>query len=107
MIRTAAAIVLSLLAVYGVVKAVPILAGPSIQVEAPADFSTSPEGFTTLSGRAVHTQTLTLNGAPFLIDETGRFEGTLLLPKGGAILSLVATDRFGRTTSVTRTVFIP
>lgn len=107
MIRTTAAIVLSLLVVYGVIKAVPILMGPSIRIDAPVDFSTSPDGFTTLSGRAVHTQTLTLNGAPFLIDEKGRFEGTLLLPKGGAILSLVATDRFGRTTSETRTVYIP
>lgn len=107
MVRTAAAIVLTILLGYGVIKAVPLLLGPQIKIETPSESASVPDGFMTLSGRAIHTQSLTLNGAPFLIDETGRFEETLLLPKGGAILSLVATDRFGRTTSVTRTVYIP
>lgn len=107
MFKILAAITLVLLAGYGVIKAIPLIAGPQIEVTSPVDYQTVPDGFVTISGRAVHTSTLTLNGAPFLIDEKGYFETTLLLPSGGAILSLTATDRFGRQTSVERNVFIP
>lgn len=107
MFKTLAAVTLVLLTVYGVIKAVPLLVGPQIKIEAPLEGASVADGFMTISGRAVHTSTLTLNGAPFLIDEKGRFSTTLLLPKGGAILSLTATDRFGRQTSVERTVYIP
>jgi hypothetical protein len=107
MIRTLAAITLTLLAGYGVVKAAPLLLGPSIKIDSPAMHASVSDGFMTISGRAVHTQELTLNGAPFLIDESGRFETTLLLPKGGAILTLSATDRFGRHVSAERSVFVP
>ena len=107
MFRTLAAITLSLLVGYGVIKAVPLLLGPDIRIDAPLDGTTIEDGFMTISGTAVHTRSLTLNGAPFLIDENGRFETTLLLPKGGDILSLTATDRFGRQTNVERTVYIP
>ncbi|HWH07192.1 MAG TPA: hypothetical protein VNU47_01550 [Candidatus Paceibacterota bacterium] len=107
MFRTLAAITLTLLVGYGLIKATPLFLGPDIQIDAPLDGAAIEDGFMTISGTATHTRTLTLNGAPFLIDENGRFETTLLLPKGGAILSLTATDRFGRQTSVERTVFIP
>jgi len=107
MFRTLAAITLVLLAGYGVVKAVPLLVGPEIKIDTPVAYQTLPDGFMTISGTAIHTQDLTLNGAPFLIDEKGRFEATLLLPQGGAILTLSATDRFGRHVSVERTVYVP
>lgn len=107
MFKTAAAVTLSLLAVYGVIKAVPILLGPDIKIDSPVEGQATQDGFMTISGTAIHTQELTLNGAPFLIDEKGRFSTTILVPPGGAILTLSATDRFGRKTSVERTVFVP
>lgn len=107
MFKILAAITLVLLAGYGVIKAIPLIVGPQIEVTSPLDYQTVPDGFVTISGRAIHTSSLTLNGTPFLIDEQGHFETTLLLPSGGAILSLTATDRFGRQTSVQRNVFIP
>jgi len=107
MFRTVAAITLALLAGYGVVKAAPLLIGPEIKIDTPLAHQSIPDGFITISGRAIHTQELTLNGAPFLIDEKGRFETTLLLPQGGAILTLTATDRFGRHVSVERGVYVP
>ena len=107
MFRTLAAGTLALLACYGVVKALPLLLGPDIQIDTPVAHESIPGGFITISGRAVHTQDMTLNGAPFLIDEKGRFETTLLLPQGGAILTLTATDRFGRRASAERSVFVP
>lgn len=107
MFRTLAAVTLALLAGYGVIKAVPLLIGPEIKIDSPIAYQTARDGFITISGTAIHTQELTLNGAPFLIDEKGRFETILLLPQGGAILSLTATDRFGRHTSVERNVYVP
>jgi len=107
MVRTLAAITLSLLAVYGVIKAVPILIGPRIVLDSPAPYQSVTDGFMTISGTAIHTQEMTLNGAPFLFDEKGKFATTLVLPKGGAILTLSATDRFGRRVSVERSVFVP
>lgn len=107
MFKAAAGITLALLAGYGVLKAVPILIGPEIKIDSPVAHQSATDGFITISGRAIHTQELTLNGAPFLIDEKGRFETTLLLPSGGAILTLSATDRFGRRISVERSVYVP
>lgn len=107
MFRTTAAIVLSILVVYGFIKALPLILGPDIRIDAPEDQMVATDGFMTISGTATHTKELTLNGAPFLIDENGRFSTTLLLPKGGAILTLSATDRFGRRTSIERSVYVP
>ncbi len=107
MIKTLAGVTLTILVAYGAIKATPILLGPDIKVDMPEEGQTAPEGFAVISGTAVHTQELTLNGAPFLIDEKGHFSTTVLVPPGGAILTLSATDRFGRESSVTRTVFVP
>jgi len=107
MFRTLAAGTLALLVGYGVIKAAPLILGPDIRIDSPAAHQVVEDGFITISGTAVHTQEMTLNGAPFLIDEKGRFETTLLLPRGGAILTLTATDRFGRHVSVERSVYVP
>lgn len=96
--------VLVLLLGYGAVKAFPLLAGPEIRIDT---LTAAEGGFTTLSGRALHTETLTLDGGTLLIDESGHFSKTLTFPRGAAILSLKATDRFGRSTSQTKTVIIP
>lgn len=106
-IRIVIAIVLIVLIGYGLREAYPLIAGPEIQIDSPAEYETVPDGFLTVSGVAERTDTLYLNGGPLLIDEEGRFSTSLVLPKGGAILSLTATDRFGRTRTVSRTIYIP
>ena len=102
--RTTAAIILLLVAGYGVTKAWPLLTGPSVRLDPEVIDET---GTLTLSGRALRTETLLFNGAILLIDEQGHFSRELTLPSGGAILSLTATDRFGRTDHETRTVLVP
>lgn len=106
-IRLVLAIVLAIIIAYGATRALPLLAGPSLQIATPADFTAYPDGSVPVEGHAKYTETLTLNGGPLLIDETGRFSTTLLIPRGGAILTLTATDRFGRTVTERRTVLIP
>lgn len=90
-------LLLALVAAYGAFKAWPLLSGPQIQVSVLSSDPTT--GLTTLSGRALHTETLLLNGGTLLIDESGNFATTLTLPRGTGILTLSATDRFGRSTS--------
>ena len=61
----------------------------------------------TLSGRALHTETLTLDGNTLLIDEQGRFSQMLTLPRGAIVLTLKANDRFGRSTSLSKQIVAP
>lgn len=106
-IRLAIGLVLLLLAAYGAKEAYPLIAGPSIRIDSPIDYATYPDGEVLVSGVASRTETLYLNGGPLLIDQKGNFNTSLTLPQGGAILSLTATDRFGRTRTVRRNVYIP
>ncbi len=106
-IRLAIGLVLLLLVAYGVKEAYPLIAGPSIRIDSPTDYGTYPDGMVLVAGVASRTETLYLNGGPLLIDQKGNFSTSLTLPQGGAILSLTATDRFGRTRTVRRNVYIP
>jgi hypothetical protein len=102
--RVISAVLLLLVISYGLVKAVPLIRGPHIVI---SELSTNEHGLTVLSGTAVHTEKLSLDGGTLLIDGDGRFSTTLMLPRGGAILKLTATDRFGRSTSLERDVVTP
>ena len=103
--RTTAGVLLLLVVVYGLFKAYPLLSGPEIRLD--PEPAAAQDGTVTVSGRALHTETLTLDGGILLIDNKGAFSKTLTLPSGGAILSLTATDRFGRSRSIERSVYVP
>jgi uncharacterized protein YfaP (DUF2135 family) len=105
--KGAIAVVLLLLVGYGLLEARHLLSGPSLSIDIPSNYTTFPDGFVTLSGTTNNTQTLIVNGGLLPIDEEGRFEKTLVLAQGGSILSLTATDRFGRSVTERRTIFIP
>ena len=103
-LSTGIGILLALVAVYGVFKAVPLLSGPQIHI---SKLGTDENGLTVLSGTASHTQTLALDGGTLLIDSQGAFSESLTLPRGSAILTLTATDRFGRSRTTRRAVVTP
>lgn len=98
---------LSLLILYGLIEALPLLRGPRLSVSSPADHATSTDGAIHIAGSVKHVSVLTLNGAPLLYDQTGDFSSTLVFPRGGSILTFMAADRFGRTRTETRTIFVP
>lgn len=101
-------VALGLLSSYGIIEAWPLIIGPSLSIAFPAaDNTTLPNGIVTVSGKVAHTALLTLNGSPLLRKEDGNFSSVLALPRGGSILTLVATDRFGRRVTATRSVFVP
>ena len=102
--RLISVVLLTLVLGYGLIKAIPLIRGPYIDI---SRLSTAPDGLTTLTGTAVHTETLTMDGGTLLIDGEGRFRTGLMLPRGGAILKLTATDRFGRSRTLERTVVTP
>jgi hypothetical protein len=105
--RILTVIVLLIVAGYGLREALPLIMGPSLSITEPKNSEIFYNSFINISGTAVHTQSVSLNGGPLLIDQNGHFQTTLTLPHGGAILTLTATDRFGRSTTERRTVFVP
>jgi hypothetical protein len=107
MLRTGAALVLILLILYGGWKAWPLIRGPRIVIDSPIDYTSYPNGLITVSGVAHNTEALFLDGGPLPIDPEGHFTKQIYFPSGGSILTFTARDRFGRTETETRTVYIP
>ena len=107
MIKYVTVAVLFTLASYGLKEAWPLIAGPTLSIDSPANNETLANGIVTIRGTAERAATLTLNGAPVLREENGRFSTILTFPHGGSILTFVATDRFGRMLTSTRTIFVP
>lgn len=99
--------ILFLLISYGAVEAWPLVQGPVLTIASPADNASFPGGIVAVEGRAARSAQLTLNGAPLVHDQEGDFSSTLTFPRGGSILTFVATDRFGRTVATTRNIFVP
>lgn len=107
MVRSLIAVVLVALVGYGLVEAWPLIEGPGLSVESPADHESFPGGIVTVTGKASRISMLTLDGATVLHDLDGDFSSTLTFPRGASILTFVATDRFGRSTKITRSLFVP
>ena len=100
------AFILVIVFLYGAHEAIPLLTGPQLTISTPKNSESFYNGLITISGSAVHTKSVSLDGGPLLTDQYGHFETTLTLPRGGAILTLTATDRFGRTVTEQRSVFV-
>ncbi|MCX6786822.1 MAG: hypothetical protein NTU85_03375 [Candidatus Kaiserbacteria bacterium] len=100
-------VILLVLVGYGFIKAWPLIQGPSLSIASPADHTAFPGGIVIISGKAERAAQLTLDGAPTLHEENGSFSSVLSFPRGGSILTFVATDRFGRTVTATRNIFVP
>lgn len=107
MIKYLIGAVLVALAAYGSVEAWPLVAGPSIVIDSPTDNAPFPSGVVAVRGAAARAARLSLNGAALLRDRQGNFSTALAFPKGVSVLTFAATDRFGRTVTATRSVFVP
>ena len=92
---------------YGLIEAWPLIEGPSLTIESPRNHAPFPSGVVSVRGKAARAAALTLDGAGLLHEADGSFSTTLSLPRGGSILTFVATDRFGRTVTATRNIFVP
>lgn len=92
---------------YGFIKAWPLITGPSLSIISPVENYESESGIINVQGVVKRAAFIRLNGAPILHDQNGVFSSTLTFPQGGSILTFTVTDRFGRTVSETRTIFVP
>lgn len=99
--------VLLILVAYGLIEAWPLLNGPVLYINSPTNNAPFPSGIVNVIGRAERASAIVLNGAPLLHDQNGGFSSTLTFPRGGSILTFTATDRFGRTVTETRSIFVP
>ena len=104
--RILTVLVLLIVLGYGIREAIPLFRGPVLSINTIENSGNSDDGFITISGSAIHTQAVVLDGNPVVTDQDGRFMTTLTLPRGGAILTVTATDRFRRTVTERRTVFV-
>ncbi len=107
MIRSLIALVLLIIVGYGLIEAWPLVAGPSLAIVSPLQDAPYPNGIVSIQGEAARAAALTVNGAPVLHDQNGGFSSMLTFPRGGSILTFVATDRFGRTITETRNIYVP
>lgn len=78
-----------------------LLEGPRITVEELPTVHT--ERLVTLHGKARNIVHITLNGRQIYTDKDGNFKEALVLENGYTVTTLVAQDRYGRTTRHTET----
>ncbi|OGG67840.1 hypothetical protein A3E65_02965 [Candidatus Kaiserbacteria bacterium RIFCSPHIGHO2_12_FULL_56_13] len=104
--RIITVVVFVALVVYGLIEAFPLILGPSLTIDSPKSGETISGGVVTMSGHVTRTTALTLNGDPLLPDDEGSFSEVLAYAPGTSILTFMASDRFGRTITMTRTIYL-
>lgn len=75
--------------------------GPRIDLTGPENGISTTTARITIVGRAIHVNTLTINGATTSPDLAGNFSESLLLAPGYNIMRVDAKDRYGRTVEKT------
>ncbi|MES2203199.1 MAG: hypothetical protein V4474_02700 [Patescibacteria group bacterium] len=89
---------------YGLFEARKLLQGPEITIDYPADGSATSSASVVIAGIAQNISFLTINDSPAYADESGNFSETLTPPPGYTVLTVAATDRFGRRISRSVTI---
>ena len=101
--RPLSVLLFSLLAIvilgYGAFEARRIIEGPTITIYMPKSGSATSSMGVVIAGNAQNISFLTINDKPGFTDQQGNFSETLSIPPGFAVLTVAATDRFGRRTS--------
>lgn len=80
---------------YGYFQARFLIEGPQITLESPTTITQNTQ-MIQVRGTAKNITTLTLNGKTIHTDEEHVFEEILVLPESYTIMTLRATDRYGR-----------
>ena len=88
-----------IIAGYGLFEARRIIEGPQVTIYMPKSGSATSTSAVIITGNAQNISFLTINDLPSFTDQKGNFTETLSIPPGPAVLTVAATDRFGRRTS--------
>lgn len=84
---------------YGAFESRRLIQGPTITITSPLDGSATSSTAVTISGVAENISFLTINDQPAYTDQEGHFSLVLSPPRGYAIFTVAAKDRFGRKAS--------
>lgn len=84
---------------YGLFEARKLIEGPEITIDFPAPYSATSSSIVTVAGTAQNISFLTINDAPAYTDERGLFVYRFSPPAGYTVVTVAASDRFGRKTS--------
>lgn len=96
LIRWTLVVIALLFTTYGVTKALPYLLGPSLVVLNPHEGDRVASTTFTVSGRALRSNEITLQGKPITIDTNGYFNEVLVSYAPYTILTVEATDKYGK-----------
>jgi hypothetical protein len=103
LVVSAVVMVIVIIAGYSYYASHSIINGPTITLSSPLDsqidFSTTT---VKIEGIALRTQSITLNGRPIVVDESGNFSEIVLLSPGYNVETLIGTDKFGQSTTISR-----
>ncbi|PIQ67162.1 MAG: hypothetical protein CO184_01440 [Candidatus Zambryskibacteria bacterium CG_4_9_14_3_um_filter_40_16] len=91
-------IVLVVILLYGLFQARNLILGPVIVVKTPLNGTTTTEKVLKIEGNARNIAFIRLNGRQIFVDDLGAFREELILSSGYNIITLNATDKFGRST---------
>ena len=87
--------------IYGIFRAYPLIAGPSITIYSPQDGDIVASSTFEISGQVSRANEITLQGRPITIDTEGHFKEVLVAYLPYTILVLHATDKYGATITKT------
>lgn len=91
---------------YSLVALTGFVRGPRITLESPRNGVGATMPLAIVSGRVLHASSLAINGATTPLNLAGDFSKQLLLAEGYNIISVEATDRYGRTTKEERKLIL-
>lgn len=73
-----------------------LIAGPKILLDSPANWATVGDKMLKIVGKTENTTYISINDRAINVDESGRFEESLLLSPGYNIILIEANDKFDR-----------
>ncbi|MDB5239197.1 MAG: hypothetical protein JWO00_532 [Candidatus Parcubacteria bacterium] len=91
---------IAIIAGYASWRSLAYAKGPSIEISTPPSGTVTSSSTIEIAGKALRINSLAINGNPLSVDETGGFKDTLAIFPGVNIVTLSATDQFGRSTEV-------
>ena len=92
------AIIAGLIIAYAIWRSLNYARGPVIEIFQPTNGSSIASSTVVINGRADRVNSLKLNGDTISVDEKGNFSQTLIVFPGLNIITLDASDQFGRST---------
>jgi hypothetical protein len=99
LIKTTSVVLLGLIIVgYSLFQASTLLRGPVIDIYTPQNNATYDTTLIQIQGRARNIAYIRLNGTKMFTDKDGYFDEKILLSPGYNVVTLIASDKFGKHT---------